>query len=355
MATGQPHRDGVQPNHLAPKTTALEPDPEFSKSSNNVPRRDLDNRLSPTITDSATIRSEDSQTTHFHEDISNAGVSQVIPEALPTSVANEATTKVVLNEVVNKAAVPNKATSDEPVVGKSTTAIAILDSAFPDRGHLQRIKHPPKSSSHLDAKTMESALVLAADAGLDTMVEQLLDMGVDPNTLDVLQKAAWNGHFKTWQLLLGLVADPNAPNVIQKAAWNGHIAVVQLLLNAGVDTNVAGRTVRAIADYTALQAWPYGPSEAVLDRGQVDPNLYRANINETLMRGRGSEGMVKLLLDAGADPNTPHLIQRVARNGHIAMVQLLLDAGVDPSVAVTTVCAFQKQLSKQLQKLVIWA
>ena len=43
-----------------------------------------------------------------------------------------------------------------------------------------------------------------------------------------------------------------------------------------------------------------------------------------------NEGMVKFLLEQGADPNLSHALFSAARNGDLAMAGLLLEHGADP-------------------------
>jgi hypothetical protein len=82
--------------------------------------------------------------------------------------------------------------------------------------------------------------ILAAKTGDITVVERLLQAGIDPSASDnsAIRMAVWNGHFAVVERLLqDERVDPSASDnrAVQLAAWNSHIAVVERLLQ---DTRV---------------------------------------------------------------------------------------------------------------------
>jgi hypothetical protein len=62
----------------------------------------------------------------------------------------------------------------------------------------------PRNKANMDVKSMEPPLKGAAHVGRVTVVEQLLDVGVDPNTIGVLSGAAWIGYLEVVVLCIRL-------------------------------------------------------------------------------------------------------------------------------------------------------
>lgn len=202
---------------------------------------------------------------------------------------------------------PNQA-APASVVNKSIPEAAITSHVLPHGSCPQYTKRTPRCTPNANTKAMGSALMSAAEHGRDAIVEQLLDVGVDPNTPDVLQRAAGNGHLKSVECLLDFGAEINATDsqgctALRIAAERGHENTVKLLLDHG-----------------------------------ANPNLSDSFNNLPLMRSLRQEKIVKLLLDRGANPNTSGMIQRAAGDGHVRAVQLLLDAGADANAVDADNC-----------------
>ena len=148
----------------------------------------------------------------------------------------------------------------------------------------------------------------AAALGHDGDLVELLDKGLDPNTVDasgntLLILAARDDHLSTVDILLkrkAKVATRNfaGDSALMMAVLKGHTAVAKRLLEAGAPVNQSGWT----------------------------PLMYAA------FEGRAD--LVELLLAKGADvnaraPNLSTPLMLAARNGHMDAVRLLLKAGAE--------------------------
>jgi uncharacterized protein len=157
------------------------------------------------------------------------------------------------------------------------------------------------------ADAYQDALSAAALGHDDDLVE-LLNKGMDPNTVDaagntLLILAARDGHLTTVDLLLKRKAKVSARNfagdsALMMAVLKGQTAVAKRLLEAGAPVNHSGWT----------------------------PLMYAAY--------EGRTDLVELLLANGADVNarSPNLstpLMLAARNGHMDAVRLLLKAGAE--------------------------
>ena len=148
-----------------------------------------------------------------------------------------------------------------------------------------------------------SVMLLAAYFGHPEVAEVFMQYGAKP---DVFEASAL-GDFETVQRLLNgdralvnvLAADGFYP--LGLAAYFGHSAIVEFLLKNGADVKLAARNAQKV---TALHA---GAS-------------------------RGGAEIVKMLLEAGADPNVEQErgfvpLHSAAANGNVAVVELLLNHG----------------------------
>jgi uncharacterized protein len=148
----------------------------------------------------------------------------------------------------------------------------------------------------------------AAALGHDDDLVELLNKGMDPNTVDaggntLLILAARDGHLSTVDLLIKRKAKVSARNfagdsALMMAVLKGEMAVAKRLLEAGAPVNQSGWT----------------------------PLMYAAY--------EGRADMVELLLARGAEVNarSPNLstpLMLAARNGHMEAVRLLLKAGAE--------------------------
>lgn len=162
-------------------------------------------------------------------------------------------------------------------------------------------------SAPTHATSYEDSLA-AARMGDASQIAQLLNRGVDPNTVDeqgntLLILAAREGHAETVAALLKYrpkIGQRNAAgdSALMLAVLKGHDQVVDVLLDAGAPVNHDGWT----------------------------PLMYAA------FEGRAA--ILERLLARGADvnalaPNRSNALMLAARNGHMDVVRRLLQTNVD--------------------------
>ncbi|CAM0153226.1 unnamed protein product [Urochloa decumbens] len=157
-------------------------------------------------------------------------------------------------------------------------------------------------------------LCYAASKGDDFLMHQLLKRGVDPNESDnywhtALHVAASTGHEQCVRLLLEHGADPNARDAqgsvpLWEALSRRHHAAAQLLADAGGDLSSGDTALfaraavesgeAALLEDVARHGVDVASASARWDGGATA--LHRAVI-------QGNAGMVRALLDRGADPD----------------------------------------------------
>ncbi|MFS0755600.1 ankyrin repeat domain-containing protein [Noviherbaspirillum sp. 1P10PC] len=157
-------------------------------------------------------------------------------------------------------------------------------------------------------------VVLAVESGNRKMLEMLikadaipelaLQHGNDKATL--LQHAVRRGHREIVQIILSLDAGAHCDkaDVSEALALNGAMSCAQLLLDAGADPNWKGKNGR-----TALSQAVSGGNKAVVElllrhKAQVDLAFASGSIELTPLADaayRGHTGIVRLLLESGAD------------------------------------------------------
>lgn len=133
-------------------------------------------------------------------------------------------------------------------------------------------------------------------------------------------------------------ADPASEDLLRQAAYEGHEKNVEALLGVGVNVNAAdeeGRTALAFAAFN-------GHSKILLELLEAGAKLGTRDAMGRTPLMYGSTGpfpeAVKILLDHGADPNavdsdehfTP--LMHAAAEGHLEVVKVLLAHGADPSL-----------------------
>jgi uncharacterized protein len=191
----------------------------------------------------------------------------------------------------------------------------------------------------------------AAKEGDVGEVEWLL--GQDPDLLNakfglgwtLLMAASPNGHVGVVELLLDRGADANAKSncgwtALMLASHKGHVGVVRRLLDAGAAINERGPGGRTALFYACL----YGPSPVVrvlLERGAC-PTIAHDQGSNPLM-GASFEGhleVVRLLLaHPSAQVTINHRDQEgttalwlACLRGHGGVVRALLESGADPTI-----------------------
>ena len=195
------------------------------------------------------------------------------------------------------------------------------------------------------SNSLPQPLYYASMAGLQKMVQILLDQGVDVNAegghiCSALHAASSEGHDQIVQMLLAGGANINkcsalhGGSALHAASEKGHEQVVRMLLEKGADVNTSDHY-----GFTPLYRASQGSHEQLvrmlLEKG-ADVNtsdhygftpLYLASL-------LGHEQVVRMLLEHGADVNasrndgyTP--LYWASGRGHEQVVQMLLEHGAD--------------------------
>ena len=154
-----------------------------------------------------------------------------------------------------------------------------------------------------------------------------------------LHTAAQAGHVLATRALLHCGADVNKADsggftALHEAARNGHSAVVQLLMSFGADWRKQDGTGK-----TPLQrarSAGHAPCERVLREGRVavDPS----DLREAARKGDATalEGLIraggKRIVNAN-DSLGQTALYAAASNGHVALIKILFEAGADPNQA----------------------
>ncbi|KAH6999553.1 ankyrin repeat-containing domain protein [Ilyonectria destructans] len=211
-----------------------------------------------------------------------------------------------------------------------------------------------KSGANPDPINVETTpLAIAASAGQAHLVGRLLHAGANVNrpSLDP---------FRNPNMTPGLTP-PRTPLAI--AVAHGHKDVVQLLINSGADLNHVAPVGGANPLHYALgnDKFSRGITKSLL-RGSANPNkpsatgVFPIHLAATCLSSRDAEVAIKVLIDAGADVNSPWrattALQIVVEKGHERVVEMLLDAGADVNSQPGTATALQRAVEKGHKSLV---
>ncbi|CAE7383727.1 Ank2 [Symbiodinium natans] len=196
----------------------------------------------------------------------------------------------------------------------------------------------------------------AANGGLESQVEALLQRPQNPNLLDShgqapLAHAAWQGHTQTARLLLEAGAEVDllgsfGRTALHMASEAGHVEVAQLLLAAGADVSL-GIVDGGLAG--GVTAFHLASSRNCVDilqllmqaRAKADMPVAAGPLaGLTALMAASEAGSVEsagFLLEARADMDAADASQRVAIHwasvrGRVGVVRLLLQAGADKDV-----------------------
>ena len=234
--------------------------------------------------------------------------------------------------------------------------------------HLHDIDKPWRSHNiHQSPVESASALYYASLAGLDMIVEALLESGEEPNQRGgvfgfPLQAAAYEGHLSIVRHLLNAGDKPDLCGgqtgyPIMAAASRGHVDVVRLLLKYG-----AFYDVQVFSGGTPLlQAAGNGHEEVVhvlLEAGS-EPNLIVGKRGSALTAAaaRGHESICRLLLEHGPKASENEGLihydaQAAAVGGYGNVVNLLLSHGAKPT-ATLLASAAKGRLLDVVDKLLV--
>jgi uncharacterized protein len=190
-------------------------------------------------------------------------------------------------------------------------------------------------------------IALAAMNGSAAMLRLLLDGGADPNSANpggetALMTAARTGSVEAVTLLLDRGANVNAKDTVHAqtalmwAVIENHADVVKLLLAHGASINAHTNVTIPKGEYVPARAGGAAGTGIIRQRalptadGGMTPLLFAVR--------EGNAGMIRLLLDRGADINqssgnhtTPLLIALL--NGQVGFATELLERGADPNAA----------------------
>ena len=194
----------------------------------------------------------------------------------------------------------------------------------------------------------ETLLMVAAERGHQTIVEQLLANGLDPtrtaeNGATALLRAAEAGHQDLVTDFLRFEPD-NGVGALYWAAKQGWSGAVEQLLALGVDPNTT--TDDSGYEYTPLYKAAEGGHAAIVqqllaagaDRNYGFIDEEGAIFASPLLAGVNHPAVVEQLIRAGADVNFQMpgygttALMSAARGGHLASVEALLAANADVNI-----------------------
>ena len=177
---------------------------------------------------------------------------------------------------------------------------------------------------------------VAVETGFHSMIELLLQQGVDAEERDyMLQRAVGNGNFEVIKLLVDYGANIHAVD-LQSVCWTGHPFIIQYFLDRGID---------AETDFPFARALCY-PRRRFLGiymryRDKIPSFKYQLNLALRYHAQKGNLKWVLLLLWAGGDGHlrlpeigdTPNRLQdtsaveEAAARGNLEIVEKI---GVNP-------------------------
>ncbi len=209
----------------------------------------------------------------------------------------------------------------------------------------------------------DTALMHAALREDTEMVNALIDAGADPNIADkygqtALMNAVISGRAEVVEALINAGANPNAVDTrgqtaLMFAGNRRRVAIVKMLLDKGADPNIRGEKGETLLISASREGYPeiVGILTEKSDLNIRDSDGKTALAHAVCAEDRTLERegkrhpkfleTIKILLDAGADPNVfdsdewsdfPRrpILWAAARRRDIEVVDMLLQNGADP-------------------------
>ncbi|KAF7976850.1 hypothetical protein HWV62_5558 [Athelia sp. TMB] len=206
-------------------------------------------------------------------------------------------------------------------------------------GQLEEVTHP---------------IYHASSAGLEQVVEHLLQNGADANMHGghygtALHAASYNGHVHTVKLLLRYGANANAQasflgtcTVLQAASFRGHLKTVNVLIKRGAEVNAKagsyGTALQATSSAGRRSTGHLDIAKLLLDHG-AEVNAQAGEFGTALQAAShiGHLEIVMLLLQRGADVNAQAgeygtALQAASQIGHLEIMNTLLERGADVNI-----------------------
>src|SRR5687767_1315561 len=174
----------------------------------------------------------------------------------------------------------------------------------------------------------QQMLNAAIESDLDT-VKKLVAQGADINYTDkwgnTAISAAWNRNIKALNLFcdLGATLDLGEANLLCNAAFNAQVESVKWLLQKGEDSNYTLTTGENALHYTISQ------TNKMHERTEIVKILVNSGteVNKKTIPGKPT---LCFMRDAFLKGETP--LHRAAAYGDEALIKVLLEAGADPSI-----------------------
>jgi len=260
--------------------------------------------------------------------------------------------------------------------GNSALTLALLKENEPAAQKV--ISRMLKLKSLANTRALQNALDLAAEQGLESVIQQLLKAGVKPDysvaiNKTSLAKAIKNGHEDTaihflqndlvsskdtvrLNKLLVLAAQKNMPSLVKQclklkvpatskdehgktALWhavdNNNVHMVTILIRAGGDANQMDHDQQSPFIRAVLTENKTITKLMLKEGGDVHSQTSSGNTPLMLATSTGNQSLTTLLIENGSDIEhrnkfslTPLMI--AVKNGHNNIVRILIDKGASP-------------------------
>lgn len=228
-------------------------------------------------------------------------------------------------------------------------------------GDLAAVRHLLAAHPDLRADEPPTALMFAARGGNARVVRVLVRAGADlhargEHDADALDWAIAHGRLDAARELLRAGVDPNRPGHVGRTPLGQALeslepgddaALVALLLDAGARLDAIDDVDSSILDNAAHFGQNADGLRLVLARASSqDLEAWRRAPALAWQARSGLPEMVRVLLDAGFDPNArddfeTSALERAAENGRADIAQMLLDAGAAPTLDALDIALYR--------------